>query len=70
MAEDRYWLTDLVDDFRDDRSPAELGAVACKLYPLACNFVLRVGETIVGRSARHPWPNPSQRSGVSVGRDS
>ena len=39
--EDRYWVTDLLDDFRDDRSPTELRAVACKLYPLICNFVLK-----------------------------
>ena len=41
LAEDRYCLTDLLDDFRDDRSPAELRAVACSLYPLMCNFVLK-----------------------------
>jgi hypothetical protein len=41
LAEDRYWLTDLLDDFRDDRSATELRSVACKLYPLVCNFVLK-----------------------------
>jgi len=41
LAEDRYRLTDLLDDFRDDRSPAELRAVACTLYPLIYNFVLK-----------------------------
>lgn len=41
LTEDRYWLTDLLHDFRDDRAPAELRAVACKLYPLVCNFVLK-----------------------------
>lgn len=38
---DRYFLTDLLHDFRDDRTPAELRAIACKLYPLLCNFVLK-----------------------------
>jgi len=41
LAADRYRLTDLLDDFRDDRAPTELRAIACKLYPLACNFVLK-----------------------------
>ena len=41
LAEDRYYLTDLLHDFRDERAPAELRAVACKLYPLVCNFVLK-----------------------------
>jgi Nucleotidyltransferase domain len=41
LAEDRYGLTDLLDDFRDDRSTAELRSIACKLYPLVCNFVLK-----------------------------
>lgn len=41
LAEDRYWITDLLYDFRDNRGPAELRAVACSLYPLVCNFVLK-----------------------------
>jgi hypothetical protein len=59
LAEDRYWLSDLIDDFRDDRSPPELRAVACKLYPLVCNFVLKTrghwlgsGKTLPGLVAR------------------
>src|SRR4051812_3694478 len=34
LTNDRYWITDLVHDFRDDRAPTELRALACKLYPL------------------------------------
>lgn len=41
LAEDRYWLTDLLNDFRDERAPAELRSVACRIYPLLCNFVLK-----------------------------
>ena len=40
LAEDRYWLTDTLHDFRDDRSARELRAIACKLYPRLCRFVL------------------------------
>lgn len=41
LADDRYWLTDLLDDFRDERAPTELRAIACKLYPMVSNFVLK-----------------------------
>jgi hypothetical protein len=54
LAEDRYWLTDLIDDFRDDRSPAELRAVACKLYPLVCNFVLKTRGQWLGSGKTLP----------------
>ena len=54
LAEDRYWLTDLLHDFRDDRPPAELRAVACKLYPLICNFVLRTSGRWLGSGKTLP----------------
>jgi len=54
LAEDRYWLTDLIDDFRDDRSPAELRAIACKLYPLVCNFVLKTRGQWLGSGKTLP----------------
>lgn len=54
LAEDRYWLTDLLDDFRDDRAPAELRAVACKLYPLVCNFVLKTRGRWLGSGKTLP----------------
>jgi hypothetical protein len=54
LAEDRYWLTDLLHDFRDDRPPAELRAVACKLYPLVCNFVLKTRGRWMGSGKTLP----------------
>jgi hypothetical protein len=54
LADDRYWLTDLLDDFRDDRAPAELRAVACKLYPLVCNFVLKTHGQWLGSGKTLP----------------
>jgi hypothetical protein len=41
LAEERYWLTDLLHDFRDDRGARELRAIACKLYPRLARFVLK-----------------------------
>jgi hypothetical protein len=66
LAEDRYRLTDLLDDFRDDRDAAELRAVACKLYPLVCNFVLKTRGQWLGSGKTLPRlveradPNVSQ----------
>lgn len=34
LAEERYFLTDLLNDFRDERGATELRPVACQLYPL------------------------------------
>lgn len=36
----RYAVTDLLDDFRDERPRAEQVSVACALYPEVCQFVL------------------------------
>jgi hypothetical protein len=36
----RYAVTDLLDDFRDERPRAEQISVACALYPEVCQFVL------------------------------
>lgn len=41
LRSDRYFLTDLLHDFRDDRPAAELRAIACKLHPQLYNFVLK-----------------------------
>jgi len=54
LADDRYWITDLLHDFRDDRAPTELRAVACKLYPLLCNFVLRTHGRWLGSGKTLP----------------
>jgi hypothetical protein len=54
LQEDRYWLTDLLDDFRDDRTLPELRAVACKLYPLLCNFVLKTRGAWLGSGKTLP----------------
>jgi hypothetical protein len=54
LAEDRYWITDLLDDLRDDRPPAELRAIACKLYPLVCNLVLKTRGHWVGSGKTLP----------------
>ncbi len=37
----RYALTDLLDDFRDDRPRADLVAIACQLYPEVSHFILK-----------------------------
>jgi len=54
LTDDRYWITDLLHDFRDDRAPTELRAVACKLYPLLCNFVLRTRGRWLGSGKTLP----------------
>jgi hypothetical protein len=54
LAEDRYWLTDLLHDFRDDRPACDLRAVACKLYPLVCNFVLKTRGQWLGSGKTLP----------------
>lgn len=54
LIEDRYWVTDLLDDFRDERTAAELRAVACKLYPLVCNFVLKSRGSWLGSGKTLP----------------
>ncbi len=54
LDEARYWLTDLLDDFRDDRAPAELRSVACSLYPLLCNFVLKTRGHWLGSAKSLP----------------
>jgi hypothetical protein len=36
----RYAVTDLLDDFRDERPRVEQVSVACALYPEICQFVL------------------------------
>ncbi len=36
----RYAVSDLLDDFRDERSRNEQVAIACALYPEICEFVL------------------------------
>jgi hypothetical protein len=41
IAEERYWISDILDDFRDDRPKTELHAIAGQLYPVVCNFVLK-----------------------------
>lgn len=41
LAAARYAISDLLDDLRDARPPAQLRAIACQLYPLVCNFVLK-----------------------------
>jgi hypothetical protein len=41
ITDGRYWITDLLDDFRDERPRAELLAIACKLQPLVYNFSLK-----------------------------
>jgi hypothetical protein len=54
LAEERYWLTDVLNDFRDERSEAELRAVATKLYPLVCNFVLKTRGQWLGSGKTLP----------------
>jgi len=51
---DRFCLTDIVHDLQDNRSPAELRALACKLYPLLCNFVLRTRGSWLGSGKTLP----------------
>jgi hypothetical protein len=41
IADERYSVSDILDDFRDDRPKAELNAIACQLYSVVCNFVLK-----------------------------
>ena len=41
IADGRYRITDLLDDFRDDRPATELLAIACQLQPLVYNFSLK-----------------------------
>ncbi len=38
--DERYRLSDLLDDLRDPRPRSEELAIACELYPRLCNFVL------------------------------
>jgi hypothetical protein len=54
LTEERYWLTDLLNDFRDERGAAELRAVACQLYSLVSNFVLRTRGQWLGSSKTLP----------------
>jgi hypothetical protein len=54
LASDRFWITDLLHDFRDDRAPNDLRAVACKLYPLLCNFVLKTRGRWLGSGKTLP----------------
>lgn len=54
LAEDRYVLTDLLDDFRDERASTELRAVACKLYPLVQNFILKTRGKWLGSGKTLP----------------
>ncbi|HEY8945618.1 MAG TPA: nucleotidyltransferase domain-containing protein [Polyangiaceae bacterium] len=54
LREDRYWITDLVDDLRDNRSERELRAIACKLYPAVCNFVLKTRGEWLGSGKTLP----------------
>lgn len=54
LAEDRYLITDLLHDLRDDRPEAELRAVACKLYPLLGNFVLKTRGQWLGSGKTLP----------------
>jgi hypothetical protein len=65
LAEDRYLLTDLLSDFRDERSGAELRAVACQLYPLVCNFVLKTRGQWLGSGKT--LPRLVETSAPSVG---
>lgn len=41
LNRERYAITDLLNDFRDDRPREDLVAIACLLYPQVGNFVLR-----------------------------
>ena len=54
LDKDRYFITDLLDDFRDDRTAGELRAVACKLHPLVYNFVLKTRGQWLGSGKTLP----------------
>jgi hypothetical protein len=54
LREDRYWITDLLDDLRDSRPEPELRAIACKLYPAVCNFVLKTRGEWLGSGKTLP----------------
>jgi hypothetical protein len=41
LKPERYAITDLLNDFRDDRPRAELLCIACALQPLVANFLLK-----------------------------
>ena len=44
LQNERYFLSDLVDDLRDPRPREELIAAGCRLYPKLGNFVLRTAN--------------------------
>jgi hypothetical protein len=54
LDSERYAITDLLNDFRDDRPRAELIAVASALYPLVFNFVLGCRQSWLGWSKTLP----------------
>lgn len=51
---ERYAITDLLNDFRDDRPRAERVAIACALHPLVFNFALRAHGQWLGSGKTLP----------------
>lgn len=54
VATERYTVTDLLNDFRDDRPRSELVAIACRLYPEASNLLLRSQSLWLGAGKTLP----------------
>lgn len=54
LDQDRYAVTDLLNDFRDDRPHAELVATACKLYPLVQSLLLKSQRSWLGSGKALP----------------
>lgn len=54
LDQDRYAVTDLLNDFRDDRPHVELVATACRLYPLAQNLLLKSQRSWLGSGKALP----------------
>lgn len=67
LHDDRYWITDLVDDFRDDRSESELRAIAYRLYPMVVNFILKTRGSWLG--AGKTLPRLLARTAPDLGQD-
>ncbi|MDX2051865.1 MAG: nucleotidyltransferase domain-containing protein [Polyangiaceae bacterium] len=65
LDQERYGITDLLNDFRDNRARPELLAIACKLYLQVSNFCLKSRGHWLGspkrlpRSLRHVSPELS-----------
>lgn len=65
MTDDRYFISDLLDDLRDRRPRAEVVATAARLHPMVGEFILKAAGRWSGSGKHLPRMLKSLDSGVA-----